>query len=439
MTRPDAVTGTGVGTGALPGSTAAGRFEEFLDTAALVTLTQELVRADSVNPGGTEGAAAEVLARACRERGLTVDVVEVAPGRPNVIATLPPDAASPGAGSPDAEPSHAAPGLMFLGHSDVVPVGPGWTRDPFGGEHEDDRVWGRGSTDMKGGLAAVLVAIDAIARSGIPRRAPLTLVCTVDEEEIGLGVRDLVSRPLPGGWSYAGCIVAEPTDLEIVIACRGDSYLEVEVTGVPAHSGRPADGRNAIDAAARILDLVRADHAAMAADPDPLIGAGTWNPGLISGGQGTSMVAPDCRLSLDRRLMPDEDADALREDLLRRIDDAGITGDGITVDAQVVMSMPGFRTPPDAPIVSWVQESGADLGLTLPVGGWTAACDGGFVSRDFDIPALVCGPGDLNAQAHKADESVGVEELRTAARLFAAVAARVVSADTAPGVGGDRP
>ncbi|GAA1882843.1 M20 family metallopeptidase [Williamsia serinedens] len=385
---------------------------ERVDAAQIVAVTTALVEAPSVNPGGTEGEAVAVLRAAAERVGATVEVREVAPGRPNLVATL---------------PGGDGPGVMFLGHSDVVPPGPGWTDDPFAARVSDGRIVGRGSTDMKGGLAAIVAAMDALRGENLS--GPVQLVCTVDEEEHGIGVRDLVGGPdayplHPGG--YAGCVVAEPTAMETVIACRGASYIEIEIRGRAAHSGRPADGRNAIDAATKVIDIIRADHDAMQADLDPLLGAGTWNVGTITGGQGISAVAPNCSIGIDRRLMPDEDADAIAENLRAEVRRHGIDSDGIEVDIAVTMSMPGFRTAPDHPFVRAAVDAVTAVGAHTSIGGWTAACDGGFVSRDLGVDCIVLGPGDITGQAHQPDESVAVDDLVTAARAYAVLALRLL-------------
>lgn len=383
-----------------------------VDAAQIVALTTALVEAPSVNPGGTEGDAVAVLAAAAERVGATVAVRTLAPGRPNLVATL---------------PGGDGPGVMFLGHSDVVPPGPGWTGDPFAARIADGHIVGRGSTDMKGGLAAIVAAMDALR--GETLSGPVQLVCTVDEEEHGLGVRDLVGTPAsyplhPGG--YAGCVVAEPTAMETVVACRGASYIEIEIRGRAAHSGRPADGRNAIDAAAKVIDIIRADHDAMQTDLDPLLGAGTWNVGTIAGGQGISAVAPNCAIGIDRRLMPDEDAEAIAENLRAEVRRRGIDTDGIEVDIAVTMSMPGFRTSPDNQFVRAAVDAVTSVGATTSIGGWTAACDGGFVSRDLGVDCIVLGPGDITGQAHQPDESVAVNDLVTAAQAYAVLALRLL-------------
>lgn len=381
-----------------------------ISEADLVALTTALVAAGGENPGGTEEATVQVLTEFSRAAGLDVATETVAEGRPNFTAVL---------------PGGSMPGMLFLGHSDVVPAGTGWERPPFEPYIRDGRLFGRGSTDMKGGLAAVLIALKALKAAGIELPFNAALACTVDEEDLGIGIRAYTaSAAADPAFSYSACVVAEPTDLETVIGCRGDSYIELKVTGKSAHSGRPADGRNAIDAAARILELVRKDHALLQEKQDPLLGAGTWNIGLIQGGTGTSMVAAECTVSLDRRLMPDDDAQQILDRLLAQVREAGIDTDGISVSARVTMEMPGFRTPEDHPLVSNSVAALADAGVDSAIRGWTAACDGGFVVRDLGVPAIVMGPGGLNDQAHQVNESVSIAEIVAAARAYALLCLR---------------
>lgn len=392
------------------------RVLSLIDEDSLVNLTSALIAAGGENPGGTEQCTVNVLSRACEAYGLDVSTVEVAPGRPNLSATL------PGGGRP---------GVMFLGHSDVVPAGDGWNHGPFNPVREGDRLYGRGSTDMKGGLAAVVLAMAALKNSGVTLSGPVRLACTVDEEDLGIGIRALTAAGPDG--NFDACVVAEPTDLETVIGCRGDSYIEMTVTGKSAHSGRPADGRNAISAAAKVIALVLEDHARLNSVQDELLGAGSWNIGTIDGGTGVSMVAARCRVGIDRRLMPDEDPEALVEELARRVRAAGIDEDGIAVSFEVTMAMPGFRTAAEHPLVDQSVKAIRDAGGgDSRIGGWTAACDGGFISRDFGIPTIVMGPGGLNDQAHQVNESVSVSELTAAARAYALICLRMLNGNGDP-------
>ena len=386
------------------------RLVDSVDVSAIDALTCALIAEPSVNPGGTEESTVTVLADACRAAGFTVEVVDAAQGRPNLFAT--------------AQVGGDGPGLMLLGHSDVVPAGPGWTADPFVPRRDGDLIIGRGASDMKGGIASAVAAMSALQRAaefGLTLSGPVQLVVTVDEEEHGTGVRHLVSRGVDR--EFAGCIVAEPTRLEVVRGCRGASYFDIEVTGRAAHSGRPSDGVSAIDAAARVIEVIGADQERLAADPDPLLGFGTWNVGTIEGGQGISVVAPSCSLGVDRRLMPGEDVEQIGRDLHSAIRAAGIESDGVTVTVTPTMFLPGFATDADHPLVTAAAEASEGA-----VGGWTAACDGGFISTALGIPTVVMGPGDINGQAHQPDESVGLSDLADAARAYVRAAVALLGA-----------
>lgn len=387
-----------------------------IDDARLIESTRGLVRARGQNPPGEEAETVTTLADLARQRGLDVSTAEVAPGRDNLAARA--------AGDAD------GPGLLLLGHTDVVPIGEGWTADPYGGDLRDGRIYGRGSTDMKGGLAACVEAMAVVREHadevGASLAGPIDLLATVDEEEAGIGIRALVGGSVPT--PYLGCITAEPTDLQTVIAARGDAYLDITVGGVAAHSGRPDDGRNAIYGAARIIESLRAWHHELAAEPHPLVGPATFNVGLIEGGQGTSIVPAQCRVQVDRRLLPGEDPAVVEADARERIAGLGLEDEGLTVDLRLPMSMPGFETAPADPFVATLDESlSLAGGPRLPLGGWTAACDGGFVARDWGVPVVVLGPGSVNEQAHRPDESVGVDEITTAARAYALAAWRLLA------------
>lgn len=382
------------------------RVLDLVDEADLVALAQQLVRVPGQNPPGEEAATAAALAAAAEARGLRVETSEVAPGRPNLLATL---------------DGGDAPGLLLLGHTDVVPVGSGWSGDPFSGDVRDGRLHGRGSTDMKGGLAACVVAMDAVRRAGVERRGPVHLAALVDEEDLGIGVRHFVEATQTDDRTpaWAGCIVAEPTDLQTVIAARGDSYLDYRVRGRAAHAGSPDEGRNAIVGAARVVADMEAWHGELAAAAHPLVGPATVSVGTVAGGQGVSIVAAECRLGVDRRLLPDESPDAVLDEARARLSRLGLDRDDLAAEVAMTMSMPGFATPADHAFVTAVDGALRDAGGPgLPLGGWTAACDGGFVARD-GTPVVVLGPGSVAEQAHRADESVPVAELVTAARAYA--------------------
>jgi acetylornithine deacetylase len=377
-----------------------------IDEASLVELTTALVRAGQNQPG-EEAATVNVLRVAAGELGLDVVESAVEPGRNNVRVTL--------EGGP-------GPGLLLLGHTDVVPVGVGWTTDPFGGAVRDGRIYGRGASDMKGGLAASLTALAALRDVGLS--GPVELAALVDEEETGKGIRayvESVRQP------FLGCLTAEPTDLQTIIGARGASYLRIEIHGKACHAGNPDDGANAIYGAAAVVAEIERLHAELVQQPHPLLGPATWSVGQIHGGAGGSIVPAECVVIADRRLLPGESPKTVLDGLRERVDGLRLTERGLTVDVAMPMEMPAFQTPADSELALAADTALADAGGPgLPLGGWTAACDGGFVARDLGIPVVVLGPGSAISQAHRADESVAVSELIVAARAYALSALRLL-------------
>lgn len=379
-----------------------------LDAEQIAGLTAELVRVGGENPGGTEAATVGRLAFALGAIGAQVRLDEVAPDRPNLVAHL---GDGPG------------PGILFLGHSDVVPAGPGWTRDPFGADREGDVLFGRGTTDMKGGLAAVVSAMAAVNAEA--PEVPITLVVTVDEEQDARGAAHYLAHEPRG--EYAGCIVAEPTNLVTITACRGAMNLRVTVTGASSHAGTPDAGANAILAATEVIAAVEADAARLPAHP--LLGRGTWSVGTIEGGHGTSIVADRCTLTIDRRLVPGEDphtiAAAVLEDARDRIRARARPGtERIRVEGEIEMIMPGFATDPASRFVRDAVAAVQDAGGSGETGVWTAACEGGFLHEHHGVACLVFGPGDLSREAHQPDERVRIGDLHLAARAYALMALR---------------
>lgn len=381
-----------------------------VDGATVVADAAALILAASENPGGTELATVRVLEAIASRLGGRSGRQEVSPGRPNLSIRFGPD------------PSGSAPGVLVLGHSDVVPAGEGWSADPFSPRADGGWLTGRGAVDMKGGLAAALQALAAVHR--VRPSLPLELLVTVDEEDLATGVAaHLALPPRP----YLGCIVAEPTDLAVVVACRGAANLRVEVEGRAAHAGRPEDGASAITAAARIVDWLAGDHARLRAGAAGLLGSATWSVGRIEGGHGTSIVPDRCTLLVDRRLMPGETGAAALAELEAGIAGA-IAGTGCTASAELLMEMPGFETAPAHPLVGAAVAALEAEGRAAPVEAWTAACEGGFVARHHGCPAIILGPGDITGQAHQPDERVRIADLETAARAYARLALALAAA-----------
>ncbi len=257
----------------------------------VVELLRALVAIDSVNPSLVPGASGEAaIARALAEHmrglGLTVHIQEVAPGRPNVIGVL--------------DGRHLGPSLMFCGHTDTVGVA--GMAQPFDPVEREGRLYGRGSQDMKSGVAAMVDAARVIAQSGGLEAGRLILACVVDEEHASIGADALVTE-----WRADAAVVTEPTDLAIAVAHKGFEWVEIETEGLAAHGSRPHDGRDAIRLMGRVLtELDALDRTLQARAPHPLLGTASLHASLIHGGRELSSYPDRCHLQMERRTVPGE-------------------------------------------------------------------------------------------------------------------------------------
>jgi acetylornithine deacetylase len=356
---------------------------------------------------GEEAAVAEVAAGWLRAHGVEAHVVEAAPGRPNVIASI-------GTGPR---------GLVLNGHYDVVPVGDGWTRDPWGAEIADGRLYGRGSADMKAGVACAMAAFVACARAVPNPQARLLLTLVIDEEDAGRGTRASIAAGLDCDWA----VVCEPTELRAVRAARGNCYLDVTIAGVSAHAGNPDLGVNAIHAGAQVVERVVALDRELQTRTHPLLTPPRTGVGVIEGGLLVSAVAPDCAIRIDRRTLPGEDGASALADLQRVLAATPIEPPEAQVSVEMTMEMPPFETPAGHPLLAALSAAAREAGAPAgePV-GVTYATDAGFIDRDGRIPVVVFGPGSVT-EAHKPDESVPLADLPIAARTYALLAHRVLT------------
>ena len=256
----------------------------------VVQLLRKLVAINSVNPSLVPGAAGEgemalAIADHLRAIGLDVELQEVAPGRPNVIGTL--EGRAPG------------PSLMFCGHIDTVGVE--GMRAPFDPVERDGRLYGRGSQDMKGGVAAMVDAARVVAQEGLAA-GRLIVACVVDEEYASIGADALVGR-----WRADAAVVTEPTDMQIAVGHKGFAWYEIETGGIAAHGSRPRDGRDAIMRMGRVLHaLEQLDRRLQSRPEHPLLGTASLHASLIDGGRELSSYPDHCTLKLERRTVTGE-------------------------------------------------------------------------------------------------------------------------------------
>ena len=380
-----------------------------VDRTAVVDLTTRLVETPSVNDPrrGTpsEAAAAQVLADALAEVGMTVEFSEEAPGRPNVIARW--------------SSGRTGPTMLMSGHLDTVGVDR--YDDPFVAKQEHGRIYGRGSCDMKGGLAAIVEACRLVIGREQDVAGDLLVIGTVDEEEQMIGSKPFVDQGPVADFA----IVAEPTNLVVCPAHKGQLGLTITTHGRAVHSSVPHEGVNAIAHMGDVLQALAgyADQLA-ARPPHPVCGTPTMSPGVIGGGDYVSQVPDHCALQIDRRFLAGESLDSLYAEIRAVLDPIGRADPtfSYTLSEPSILCQ-ALDTPVDHPLVTTAVDAVTGLRGSATVEGLAAATD----APHFGCPAIICGPGAL-AQAHTLDEYVEIDELVEAAAVFAATTLALLSA-----------
>ena len=367
----------------------------------------DLVAANSVNPSLVPGApgeaeAAEVARRALAAAGLDVVTEEVLPGRPNVVGVL--------------EGRERGPSVMLCGHLDTVGV-EGMT-DPFRPRVEGGRLYGRGSEDMKGGVAAMIAAAAQLAPAWT--RGRLIVAAVADEEYESAGVEALVRT-----WRADAAIVTEPTNLAVAIGHKGFAWLEIVTRGRAAHGSRPAEGRDAVMRMGRVLARLEARDRELQRSPAvDLQGTGSLHASIIAGGRELSSYPDRCVLQMERRTVSGEDDRSVLSEVRAILDALRGEDQEFDGDVRLVTYRPAYRLDRAHALVREACAAVAATGRSdVPVGMsfWTDAA----VLGDAGIPTLLLGPG--GAGLHSIEEYVNVDDVYACRDMLAAIAMAIVA------------
>lgn len=384
-----------------------------IDADELIAYTQQLVRIRSVfdsEEGTTEADAAYAVADKMRSWGWEPQIVEVAPGRPNVIAVL--EGASPG------------PTLMFEGHTDVVTEGDlsEWSFDPYAAQIREGRLLGRGSADMKAGVAAMMYAARAVQLAGdFPGR--IVIAALADEEGMMLGAKHFARTDLAK--EIDGVVVCEPEDYEVCAVSKGAIRLRVTVDGKMAHGAMPDKGRNPIPVAARMIAKIAdiQEQLQSANGTHEHLGDDYLTPTVIHAGDDDqiNVIPRACTFALDVRTTPATDHASLLFDIRQIVEETALDGD-VKANVDVIDDRPPVDTPVDTPVVTALVEAHVNvMGGQPRFGGVPGTTDGTILVRDAALHSVVYGPGDKWI-AHQADEWVGVEDIVNCAHIYAETA-----------------
>jgi acetylornithine deacetylase ArgE len=373
-------------------------------------LLRDLVALPSVNPMGRPLSGPDIyehrvtayLENFFRSLGVPCERQPVAPLRENILAWT--------------DFTDAAASVIFEAHQDTVPTD-NMTIDPFAARIENGRLYGRGACDIKGGMAAMLAAFARLVRDKSKGAASVVMICSVDEEFTFQGVQRLVQLNLRQRFSnLLGAVVAEPTQLHMVNSHKGAVRWDLTTTGRSCHSSRPEQGVNAIYRMASVLSHIeRYAEELRTARTDPRLGPPTLSVGRIDGGTSVNTVPDQCRIEIDRRLLPGEKAASALEhlhDYLRGRVDPALT---------FSFSAPWLSAPPLSAAGSeeLVVRLGAAIDSVIGTHQVQAVPYGTDAAplAEAGIPSVVFGPGDI-ARAHTCDEWVPLDEVEQASEIL---------------------
>ncbi len=377
-----------------------------IDKEYLVRTLADLVRIDSVNPSLVpnapgEAAAAAYVKGALQRMGLEVVVFETQPGRPSVVGTL----RGKGGGR----------SLMLNAHLDTVGVD--GMQAPFTPVVRDGRMYGRGTFDMKGSLAANLTAVKALVDASIPLQGDLVVAAVADEEYASIGTADLIKRV-----KVDGAIVTESTGLDLCLAHKGFVWLEVETIGCAAHGSRFGEGIDANMRMGRFLaELDRLEQDLRSRAPHPLVGPPSLHASVLQGGTELSTYAARCTLKIERRTIPGETLAQIEAELASILDRLSAADATFRGTIRTLLERKSFAAAPNTPLVRALEQSVMDLRGKPPAHIGAAYWMDTAILAEAGVDAVVIGPS--GAGAHAVEEWVDLKSLEDLAAILARGAA----------------
>jgi len=376
-----------------------------VDAEEVAELAASLIRiptVPSLYPGG-EAEAVACLVQVLSREGLPFRIVEAVPGRPNLLVEM---------GS-----SHG-PTLWMNGHLDTVPIGNRlhWRYEPFGGDEHDGRLYGRGASDCKGGVAAMLHAAIALKRAGIELPGRVVLSAVVGEEEGQVGLHQL----LDGGLVAEAFVSTQwSTASQIAVSYRGLCWIEVTTSGRAAHGSRPSEGVNAVEQmVTEVLPAVRALHLPSAPQSSSVEPGPRVNIAAISGGDAVNVVPDSCRAVLDYRITTGQTTTGLLQRFDNTLDELRLRNPQLIVTSRVMLTVEPVETDTTCRLAQVLSESvKAVTGQEPRYFGKTGTSDANLVHQYLGVPVVAYGPG--NDSGHKPDEHVAVADLGLVAEAYA--------------------
>ncbi len=357
----------------------------------------DLIAIDTSNPPGNEYKAADYIAGCMTRYGFKIDIQEVSPGRANVVCST----------------GEKGPRILLTGHLDVVPAEGEWISQPFEAAERENRVYGRGACDMKGGIACMMAAAVCAAENG--SKVPFMLGFVADEEIYGTGTRALLKRYSPEEIRYA--VIGEPTMNSICIAHRGAIRFHAKVSGRSCHAGMPQNGVNAIGGAAALIRAIERANMAYNSYKHEVLPPPSLCATMIQGGLKDNVVPDECVITIDCRPCPGQrPADFIRM-IEASLSEEGGLQEGSSVSFETYIDVPAGAVSYNSEIVRWASGCYAKaFHKGASVEAFPACCDLSQFTES-GVQAVLYGPGSLD-QAHSVNEYVGLDQMEQAFKFY---------------------
>ena len=371
----------------------------------ITNLAQELIKIPSDETAG-EKEVCEYLESYLKSLGMKVRLQEVLPNRPNIIAEVIGD--------------EVGKSIMFNGHIDTVPVGDikKWSMDPYSAIIKDNKLFGRGSTDMKGAIASMIIAMKFIMNNVEKFNGKIIFTGVMAEETTGLGTQKIVEENIKTDMA----VVGEPSDEKIYRAHKGTMWFNLSTYGKLEHSSESnSESNNAIINMMKLIMEINEISKELETIENNLVGHPSINIGLIDGGTKQNMIADSCRISIDRRTLPEEKTDEILDKLRIRLDGLRSLDDRLTFDLEIDTIREAVEVAESEQIVQEVKNAlNKVINKNPTISGMKATTDMSILVNQGNIPSVIYGPGFIK-QAHTVDEFIEVKRLVESSQVYAEI------------------
>ena len=371
----------------------------------ITNLAQELIKIPSDETAG-EKEVCEYLESFLKSLGMKVRLQEVLPNRPNIIAEVIGD--------------EVGKSIMFNGHVDTVPIGDikKWSMDPYSAIIKDNKLFGRGSTDMKGAIASMIIAMKFIMNNVEKFNGKIIFTGVMAEETTGLGTQKIVEENIKADMA----VVGEPSDEKIYRAHKGTMWFNLSTYGKLEHSSESnSESNNAIINMMKLIMEINEISKELETIENNLVGHPSINIGLIDGGTKQNMIADSCRISIDRRTLPEEKTDEILDKLRIRLDGLRSLDDRLTFDLEIDTIREAVEVAESEQIVQEVKNAlNKVINKNPTISGMKATTDMSILVNQGNIPSVIYGPGFIK-QAHTVDEFIEVKRLVESSQVYAEI------------------